>query len=383
MSRSRNAESHVGVLVETDDTWGRNVVESICRFGQMSQWTILISPRDSQGRLRIPRIWHGDGVIASLRNRSTIQHLKKLQVPVVDVSDTMKKETWFGRVTTDDRIRAEMAVEHFKSRGMTDFACYAPSIGRYSDARAREFQHRVAATGAECSMYTPADENATGWLTNYAHAQEWLLKLPKPVAVFAGDPHPARQLVELCAMNEIRVPDDVAILSADDDDLLCNVASPQISSIELASHRIGETAAKVLQRLMSGGPVPHRTKKISPLKIRARQSTDVLAIDDPELASALKFIRDHSTETITVADVANHCHVSRRLLEQRFREKLNRSPGKEIRRARLEHVQRLLLDTDETIAKIAFESGFASGASLSQAFQKHFGQSPKTFRESR
>lgn len=383
MSVTSKLQIHVGVLVETDDTWGRNVVESICRYGQKSKWAIVIAPRDNQGKLRLPRIWNGHGVIAALRNRSMIRHLQKLQVPVVDVSDTMKKESWFARVTTDDRMRAEMAVQHFQSRGVTNFACYAPNIGRYSDVRAVEFQTCVTSAGLGCLMYTTVGENKAVWLTNHTHAREWLLKLPKPVGIFAGDAHPARQLVELCAMNGIRVPDDVAILSGDDDELLCNVASPQISSVELASHRIGEVAAEMLERQMRGGAVIQRTKRIPPLRIRARQSTDMLAIEDSELTSALEFIREHSMTGIAVSDVAEFCHVSRRSLEQRFRDKLNRSPGEEIRRMRLEHVQRLLLDTEKNIATIAFETGFASGASLSQAFQKHFAQSPNTFRLSR
>ena len=184
-------------------------------------------------------------------------------------------------------------------------------------------------------------------------------------------------------MDSIRIPDDVAVLSGDDDELLCNVATPQISSIELASHRIGETAAKLLKRLMRGAPVPRRTRTIPPLRIRARQSTNLLAIDDPEVASMLQYIREHAKDGISVSDVARVCFVSRRTLEQRFREQLNRTPGEEIRRARFEHVRRLLLDTDKAIATIAFESGFASGASLSQAFQKHFGETPGQYRRSR
>lgn len=380
---SGKPESHVGVLVETDDTWGRNVVESICRYGHAAGWSIVISPRDNEGKLRLPRIWSGHGVIAGLRNRSMIRHLKNLQVPIVDVSDTMQKESWFSRVTTDDRLRAKMAVEHFQSRGTKNFACYAPNIGRYSNVRAREFRASVERLGAECLIYRTAGDNSTIWLTNHTHAREWLLKLPKPVGIFAGDAHPARQLVELCAMNGISVPNEVAILSGDDDDLFCNVASPQISSVELASHRIGEVAAEMLQRQMRGGAVAQRTKRIPPLRIRARQSTDMLAIEDSELASAVEYIRDHSVTGITVTDVANFCNVSRRLLEQRFRDKLDRSPGEEIRRVRFEHVQRLLLDTEKNIATIAHETGFASGPSLSQAFQKHFGHSPNAFRKLR
>ncbi|QDT63598.1 AraC family transcriptional regulator [Calycomorphotria hydatis] len=381
MPRGTKTQKHVGVLVETEDTWGRNIVEAVCRFGQTARWTILIAPRDSQGKLRLPRIWNGHGVIAALRNRPTVTHLKKLQVPVVDVSSTMKKESWFARVNTDDRMRAQLAVEHLSSRGITNFACYAPSIGRYSDTRVHEFQACVESLGHQCSIYTTERGASAGWLTNYTNAREWLMRLDKPVGVFAGDPYPARQLIEVCAMNSIRVPDEVAILSGDNDDLLCSVATPQITSIELASHRIGETAAKLLERLMNGAKIPQQTKMILPLGIRQRQSTDMLAIDDPDLVKALSYIRQHAKDGISVRDVAQACYLSRRTLEQRFRVELDRSPGEEIRRTRLEVVRRLLLDTDKSIAAIAYETGFASGASLTQAFQQYFGTSPGRFRQ--
>ena len=248
MTTARAKHLHVGVLVETEDTWGRNIVESICRFGQKEKWTILIAPRDGLGK---------------------------------------------------------------------------------------------------------------------------------------ADPHPARQLVEICAIDGIRIPDEVAILAGDDDELLCNVATPQISSIELASHRIGETAAKTLKRLMDGAPVPLGIRSITPLRIRARQSTNLLAIDDPDLAKILQYIRDHAKDGIGVRDVARACCLSRRTLEKRFQERLGRTPGEEIRRARFDHVRLLLLDTNKSIAAIAFESGFASGALLCQSFQKLFGETPGQYRRSR
>lgn len=380
MQGKRSANRHVGILVETEDTWGRNIVEAICRFGQKEGWSVLIGPRDGQGKLRLPSIWEGQGVIAAMRHQSTVQHLKKLQVPVVDVSSTQKKQDWFAQVTTDDRVRAKIALEHLTSRGIRNFACYAPSIGRYSGSRATEFKKSVEAAGYQCAMYTSDAQGNDGWLTNYSRVREWLTSLPRPLGIFAGDPYPARQLIEICAMDSIRVPDDVAVLSGDDDDLLCNVATPQISSVELASHSIGETAARQLLRLMKGAAVPKRTKMIPPLRIRPRQSTDILAIDDPDLADMLRFIREQAREGITVADVARACHVSRRTLEQRFRQRLNSTPGEAIRKARFEHVQRLLLDTTKSVATIAFESGFASGASLSQAYQQYFHETPGQFR---
>ena len=383
MSRKIPSNQHVGILVETDDTWGRNVAEAVCRFGHDAGWSVLIGPRDEQGRLRLPKVWAGHGVIASLRTPSIIRHLKNLRLPTVDVSSMATKEAWFARIATDDQARAKIALEHLRSRGIDHFACYAPPIGRYSDDRSRAFESAVEKAGYTCETYSNKDEETAGWLTNYTKARQWLAMLPKPLGVFAADPYPARQLVEICAAASIHVPDEVAVLSGDDDELLCNVASPQLSSIELASHRIGESAAQLLQRLMKGSKVPTTTTLIPPLRVRPRHSTDILAIDDPEIAGVLRYIREHAKEGISVADILRAFPLSRRTLEKRFREIINRSPAEEIRRARFEYACRLLLDTDKSISAIAHASGFASGAGLSQAFQQRFEETPGRYRQSR
>lgn len=358
------------MLVETDDTWGRNVVEAICRIGSEQGWQMLICPRDSQGRLRVPRGWIGNGVIASLRSSATVGHLKNLKLPVVDVAMMVPKRDWFARVATDDTARAAMALEHLCSRGVSSFASYAPPIGRYSDVRSEAFHAACKSAGFECAMYQTEDAEAAGWLTNYSNARRWLATLPRPLGIFAADAYPARQLAEICMAEGIRIPDEVLLLSGDDDDLLCHIASPQISALELASHQIGQTAARQLMRLMDGGKTPKRTTLISPLGIRARHSTDLLAIHDAEIARVLRFMRERAAEGITVADVLREFPLSRRRLEQKFRTALNRSPAEEIRRIRLQHVCRQLVETDRSITSIAMETGFSTGASLSQALSK-------------
>ncbi|QEG21893.1 AraC family transcriptional regulator [Mariniblastus fucicola] len=371
---------HVGILVETDDSWGRNIVEAVCKFAQSNAWAVLISPRDSQGRLRLPTIWNGDGVIASLRNSPSVRHVKSLQLPVVDVGIMVPKYDWLARVATDDAARGEMAFEHLRDRGLTSFACYAPPIGRYSDSRSAAFANAVSDAGYSCASYEPSGDDAAGWLTNYSNVRRWLATLPRPLGIFAADPYPARQLVEICSMESIHIPDEVAVLSGDDDELLCNVAWPQISAVELASHQIGETAAKMLARMMNGGATPKREKLLPPLRVRGRHSTDILAMDDDEIAEVLRFIRDRAPTGITVADLLRQFPVSRRRLEQRFRAEINRSPAQEIRRIRMAYVARLLLDLDLPISSVAARAGFATSASLSQAFRQHFGVTPSDYR---
>ena len=374
-----NKPLRVAVLIETDDSWGRSVVAAIAAYAQQHHWRLLIAPRDDQHRLRLPRKWQGDGVLVSLRDRSMVNHVQRSGLPAVDVSIMMPKSTWLGRVATDDAARASIAFEHFRSKRLENFACYAPAIGRYPVARANAFRDLVTTAGFACDVFAQRGETQ-GWEVDHDHVVEWLAELPRPLAVFAADPYPARQLAEICDLNGIAVPDDVAILSGDNDDLLCSVSSPHLSSIQLACNRIGTEAAKLLTTLMSGGEVPDQPLLIPPLHVNARQSTDVLANEDPEIVGILRYMADNIQHALNVADVLKKFPISRRSLEQKFRQLLNRSPAEQIRQLRMAHVCHLLRETDLTITEIAFRTGFKSSSSLTQQVTRHLQTSPSAIR---
>lgn len=373
----------VAVLIETDDSWGREVVESIARYSHENHWALLISPRDAQHRLRLPSRWKGDGAIVSLRDAALQKHVKSAGVPAVDVAIQMPNEHWLGRVATDDDARAAMAFDHFRSRHFEHFACFSPPIGRYSDDRAYAFQREAERAGFVCNIFTPPKNKNVGWDGNQALVAAWLKSLPRPLAVFAADPYPARQLIEICQMEGLRIPDDIAVLAGDTDDLLCNIATPRISSVELACHKLGRTACEMLNAIMSGGPIPKDPVLIPPLRVIARHSTEILAVEDRDLAQIVQYIRDRAAEGIRVSDILRAFPISRRSLEQRFRNILGRSPAEEIRRTRLQHARKLLVETDMSVAEIATASGVCSGAQLASAFRRYLGIRPSALREGR
>jgi LacI family transcriptional regulator len=373
----------VAVLIETDDSWGREVVESIARYAHENHWTLLISPRDAQHRLRLPSRWKGDGAIVSLRDTAILKHVKSARVPAVDVAIQMPEERWLGRVATDDNARASMAFDHFCSRHFEHFACFSPPIGRYSADRALAFRSVVERAGYTCSLFTPPRNKTVGWDVNQPLVAAWLRSLPKPLAVFAADPYPARQLIEICQSEGLRIPDEIAVLAGDTDDLLCNIATPRISSVELACHKLGRSACEMLTSMMDGAPAPHDPVLLPPLRVIARHSTEILAVEDRDLAQIVQYIRDRAAEGIRVSDILRAFPISRRSLEQRFRNILGRSPAEEIRRTRLQHARKLLVETDMSVAEIATASGVCSGAQLASAFRRYLGIRPSALREGR
>lgn len=372
---------HVAVLIEIDDTWGRNVTEAISLYAHEANWHLLISPKDAQRRLRVPPGWKGDGIIALLRDQSLIEHVLQAGVPVVDTCSMFMDLKSVGRVNTDDRCRAHMALDHFQTRLLQNYAAFAPHIGRYSNNRVRRFQEAVEEAGYRCQVYPPGnppEKSVSG--SDREQLADWLESLPKPVGIFAADPYPARQLVEVCNWRGIDVPGEVAILSADEDELLCNILTPRISSIELASHRIGHEACEMLKRMIATGKVPEEPMQIPPLRICARRSTEHLAIGDHELAGIVRMIWEHATDGIQVPDLVNVASMSRRTLEQRFRDVLGRTPAEEIRRVRVEKARQLIVTTSLSISAVALACGFSSGPYLTQAFKKQFGITPSELR---
>lgn len=371
----------VAVLVEIDDTWGRNVVEAIAHFARDHRWQLLLAPRDAERRLRVPLDWRGDGVVVSLRDPSLVEHVRGLSLPAVDVAYMYPEERWLGRVATDDVARAELAFDHFRTRRLQHFACFAPPIGRYPKQRADQFRKIVETAGFECFEF---ESNKSGsQALNRDALAAWLSGLPHPLGVFTADPYPARQLAEICVQRGFDVPGEIAILSGDEDELLCDIMSPQISSIELASHRIGFEAASMLESIMGTGEVPAEPLLVKPLQVCARRSTDYLAVNDPDLRRVARLIWDRAADGLQVSDLLETAAMSRRKMEQLFRDTLGRTPAEEIRRVKLEKARQLMVTTALSVEAIALTCGFSSGPYLAHAFRKQFGISPSELRVGR
>jgi len=349
----RRPVRQIAVLVETDDSWGRDVVQGIAEYAQMfGPWMLLVAPRDGQGRLRLPDGGAGHGIIARLGSPAMAEHVRSAGVPAVD-TDTIACAVWTGRVATDDAHRARLALEHLRNRGFERFAYFAPPSRRYSSLRGRQFLAAAAAAGFDCAEYKPGYRpgRKIGFAEQQRLIDRWLGGLSRPVGVFTVDADRGRQLAETCQLAGVAVPDEVAILAGDTDDLMCNVSSPPLSSVLLNSRRIGYRAAELLDRLMAGRRVPRKPILVEPLGVIARQSTDTLAIDDAEVVSAIRFIRTHAAAGINIGDVLEEVPVSRRSLELRFRKVLGRSPAEEIRHVKLEKAKGLLAESELPMAR--------------------------------
>ncbi len=369
----------VAVLVDSSTGWGRRLIQGILQYArQHAQWKIWVEPRGQHEHLRPPPGWAGQGIIARVSTKPMADELGKLGLPVVNVSGLKLPGMSFPTVTTDPGASTQLAADHFLDRGFQHFAYYGTP--RFPAARAHyeSYADVLARHGKTCSFYTPTP-GISGFETHQADLARWLNDLPKPCAVLCWGLR-GLSVLDACALANLDVPGDIAVLSGDYDDLLCEAANPPLSGIETPSELIGHQAAELLDRLMHGRPLERDRVHVLPTRVVARQSSDVLAIDDPDLAIALRFIRNHAAEPIDVETVLEKVPCSRRSLERKFEQMLGRTPAIEIRRVRLERAKQLLVETDLPIPRVAAASGFGSGSYMSQAFRQFVGMTPLRYR---
>ncbi len=374
----------VAVLVETEDSWGCSVIRGIADYSQNhGHWNLLIDPRDHEQRSALPDLWSGDGIIARIGSRTQLDQIRDREIPTVNVDTVFEGLEGIYDVVTDDKERAEMAFAHLRDRGFEQFAYFAPPSRRYSNKRGREFVSTVKQAGFDCKEYKPGYRvgRKIGWEEQQRRVIRWLSALPSPVAILTADAQCGRQLAEICYLSEIRVPDEVAILAGDTDELLCDVCTPPLSSVAVAGRRIGYEAAALLDRTMQGQQPPTGPRMIPPEGVVSRQSTDILAIDDEVVVHALRYIQTHAFHDIAVKDILREVPVSRRSLEIQFQKYLGRSPAEEIRRVRLEKGKNMLSRTDLPIGEIALACGFSNATRFGVAFRKRFQQTPLEYRK--
>jgi len=375
---------HVAVLVDTATGWGRRLVRGIVNYSQHGPWSLWIKSGAQNTPLWLPPAWRGDGIIARIGTHAAARRVRAAGVPVVNISAIELPGVEFPRVATDLPAAGRMAAEHLLDRGFVHFAYYGLAHRPYVDRHYQGFAEAVSAVCDDCPFYgTTVDSGAgarTAWVTRQRGLSRWLKTLAKPVAIVAWTTELGRELIHACRREDLLVPEQVAVLAADNDELLCEACIPSLSGIALTSERIGFEAAKLLDRLMHGERPPKVPHLLEPTGVLARQSTDTLAVDDPDLARAVAFIRSHATDPIQVQDVLREVPVSRRWLERRFQEVLGRGPAGEIRRVRLARAKRLLAETDMPVPEVARLAGFGSREYLAAVFKAELNLSPRQYR---
>lgn len=386
----RSPRRRVALLIESSRAYGRGLLLGISKFVREHHgWSVRFEEwRWTDGPPSWLEWWDGDGIIARIETRSLADRIARRRVPVVDVRGSVA-DLGVPLIDTDDQRVALLAAEHLFERGFRHCAFCGFAGANYSDKRSRWFENAVTQAGGTCSVYAgpgrPPNaetiEHEKRGLLSEDDLLQWLAGLPKPVGIMACNDIRGQQILNACRRLGRLVPDEVAVVGVDNDEVLCELSDPPLTSVVPNTTRIGYEAAALLERMMNGAQPPARPKRIAPLGIVTRGSTDVLAIPDRAIAAALRLIREHACHGVKVPDLVRAAALSRSVLERRFTAMVRRSPKAEIQRVQLARARQLLAETDLPLSTVADRCGFRHPEYFNAVFRLKTGVTPGHFRK--
>ena len=383
MPKSVRRIPRVALLVETTRTYTRELLGGVRRYiAEHGPWSTYIELR-ALGSSPPPWLknWDGDGIISRTFTQETADLIIASGIPAVEIrSSHLCKELPF--VGMDNRLIGRMVAEHFYNRGYRNFAAYSLETETFFQQRVQNFVSCVQAVGCTCTVLPEHEsETVSDWDAALSRLVAWLEGLPKPVGIFAANDQLGVRVLDACQRAGIAVPEEVAVVGAENEELLCQFSTPELSSLRYDGAKVGYLAAELLDRMMAGKKPRQKETLVPPRGIMVRASSDDLVINDPLVARAARLMREGAAEGITVDDVCRRVNASRSTLERRVKATLGRSPKEEIQRLRFRQVERLLRDTDLTIDAIADQTGFTHSHYLQAAFKERYGMTPGQFRK--
>jgi LacI family transcriptional regulator len=381
----------VALIYDAKLPYDVKVMSGVAAYIQRTaDWNVYIEENAlSQQRLPELNTWHGDGIIADLDDARVADQVATSRIPTVAFGSGYG---WYDPASgipyfySDNRAVAQLAADHLHDRGFRQFAYYGYHKGRVSEfsaERAAAFGDCVRATGCPLQVFLGPYEDHRKWDALQRRLGLWLQSLPKPIGLMAANDKAARQVLDACRNNGIRVPEEIAVVSVDNDEMLCQLSTPPLTSIEQGASRIGFQAAALLDRMMAGWKPRRQRYMIPPEGIVVRRSSDVIAVDDEDIAAALALIQRRACEGIKVQDVADAVALSRSQLDRRFKTVVGRTIHDEIRRVRLNHAKQLLAEPSLTLKQIAIRCGFPSVQHMTEVFRQFEDVTPGAYRRQR
>ncbi len=306
----------------------------------------------------------------------------EMRIPLVDLNDVALYPD-VPKIRPDNVSIGHLGAEHFIERGYQKFGFVGFHNNQWSCERRDGFVEAVRLADRECSVFDveyPGDSTPFWEEEQIRKLSSWLKGLPKPIGVMACVDLRAQQVISAAVSAGILVPEEVAVLGANNDTIRCELADPALSSVAPNAFQSGYRAAALLRDLLAGRQPKSMDQRVEPVGVVTRHSTDVLAVEDRNVAAALSFIREQACRGITVEQVLQHAHASRSQMERKFREHIGRSPQAEIRRVQLRKIRQLLLETDFPLKRIAELTGFEHMEYMCVLFKRMTGSSPGSYR---
>lgn len=376
------------LLFDISEEYGKSLLKGIAGYSKKNgPWVFCRMPlyyREELGMEKVVEFakeWEADGIIAQLYNSSDIQKIIEAGLPII-AEDFKERFNNIPNITGGYFEAGQMGAEYLYKKGFRNFAFYGFKNIVWSRERAEGFNEYLSQHG--CTVhYFEHEEMPSRELWHYKPSalSQWINSLPKPIAVMACDDERAIHITEACKHASIQIPEEVAVLGVDNDELTCSLSDPPLSSIALNAEQGGYETARLMDFMITNHKNLTENIIVRPTHVVTRHSTDISATTDKQISAALKFIHQNIDKNINVKDVLKHVPLSRRAFENRFFKVTGSAVYKYICDLRIQKVTNRLLETEKSISEIAIEAGFSESKNLTRLFKQVKGTTPMKYRK--
>ena len=374
------------LLIDYSSEFNRGLLKGIIHYSKdFGPWIFYRLPSfyktlyGREGVIEWAKEWKADAIIGQW-DIEKINLLKELNIPII-LQNYKERSSYFSNLTGDYYATGIMAAKFFAQKRFRNFAFYGNKGVVWSKERAEGYRQEIEKIGGNYFYFETEDLGDDQWGKDHIQLDEWLLSLPKPIALFACDDSFALQISEICKINNINIPKEIALLGVDNDELICNLSDPPISSIVLDVERGGYEAGRLLHQLIKKEKKEPFNIVINPIRIETRLSTERYIVSNQYILSVVKYIEKNFATDISINDLTKLVPLSRRILEVKFKEELGTSIYQFIIYYRLEYFSQLLLTTDKTLLDIALQSGFNDCKNISRTFKKFKNCTPNEYKQ--
>jgi LacI family transcriptional regulator len=375
------------LLIDFAEEYSKALLKGIAKYSrEHGPWIFCRMPlfhRETvgiDGILKWALEWGADGIIGQFYNDPNIGKIIEAGIPVI-AQDFKKRFDEIPNITGAHYEAGQMGADYFLKKGFKNFAFYGFKDIVWSQERAEGFEERVTKGGHKVHYFEHKMAHPSElWYYKPSSLGKWLKSLPKPIALMACDDNQGQHITEACRLYGIRIPEDMAVLGVDNDEMICDFSDPPLSSIGQDAEKGGYDAAKLLDHMMKNGMKDYYDIIVKPTQVITRHSTDIYATNDDHIASSLKYIHQNIDKNLHVDEVVKQVPLSRRALEKRFIEVMGYPIYKYIYNLRIEKFTQKLLDTDMSVFEIALDMGLSDSKNIARQFRQVKGCNPSEYR---
>lgn len=374
------------ILIDYSSEFSRRLLRGLIQYSKdHGPWLFYRLPTyyktmyGKEGIVEWAKSWEADAILAKWDHEGT-NLLSTLNIPVV-LQNFKSRSPYFSNLTGDYYGTGEMAAKFFIKRRFRNFAFYGNKDVIWSQERAAGFRAEVEKVGGNFHYFESEDLGGKEWSNVHVELDEWLLSLPKPVGLFACDDDFALRMSQICRINNIKIPEEISLLGVDNDDLICNLSDPPISSIVTDVEKGGYETGRLIDRMLKEGVTEPVDIIVKPSRIELRKSTEKYDISNEYITEIVNYIEDNFTTDIKIESLTAMVPLSRRNLEVKFKEEMGTTIYQFILGCRIDYFADLLIATERTLYDMALESGFNDCKNISRIFKKHKGYTPIEYKK--